>query len=76
MRPGPGRTNAGPILEQLSLHIGELRSGGHDAIFASLVLRVLRDHPELSTPKVVEGVVHMLRDFVETQRAWRPTRSH
>lgn len=70
---GRERTSVAPVVEELGLHVGELRTGGHDAIYASLALRVLREHPEWTTVPVVEGLVATLRDFVETQRAWHPT---
>ena len=66
LRPGPGRADTGPILEQLSAHIHELRSGGHDAIYASLALRALQELPHYATPKVVDGIRKLLVSFVET----------
>ena len=73
VKRGSGRGSLGPIVDHLTLHIDELRCGGHDAIYASLVLRVMRDHPQLVTPTIVEGVVRTLRSFVKAQPPWKPT---
>jgi hypothetical protein len=64
--PGPGEADPGPILEQLNAHIHELRSGGHDAIYASLALRALDELPHYATPKIVDGIRLLLVSFVET----------
>ena len=64
--PGPGNADVGPVLEQLEAHVHELRSGGHDAIYASLALRALQDLPHYATPKVIDGLRRLLVSFVET----------
>jgi hypothetical protein len=66
LEPGSGDGDPARIVSQLAEHVGELRSGGHDAIYAALALRALRDLPSLATPTVVEGVCSLLRKFVET----------
>ena len=58
--PGPGREDPVRIVEALDKHVHELRSGGHDATYAALALRALRDVPECATPAVVEGIVKLL----------------
>ncbi|HZL72985.1 MAG TPA: hypothetical protein VFC86_11020 [Planctomycetota bacterium] len=63
------REHAGPpastdkIAETLAESVSSLRAGGHDAIFASLALKALRDLPELATEPVVDGLCRMLRNF-------------
>lgn len=60
VEPGPGREDPVRIVEQLDKHVHELRSGGHDATYAALALRALRDVPECATPAVVDGIVKLL----------------
>jgi hypothetical protein len=67
--PGTGRADPAKIAETLDLHVHELRSGGHDAIYAALALRALRDLPEYATPTVVEGICRLIGQHV---RAYRP----
>ena len=63
------RDHAGPpasphrIAETLAESVSSLRAGGHDAIFASLALKALRDFPELAVEPVVDGLCRMLRNF-------------
>jgi len=70
---GSGRARVRPIVEQLDAHVAELRSGGHDAIYAALALRALRDHEDLATRDVIHGIARTLKAFVGSQRPWRPT---
>jgi len=74
--PDPGRGTADParIVERLDGQVAELRSGGHDKIFASLALRALRDLPEFATPSVIDGVCRLLEVFAETARPVAPSR--
>jgi hypothetical protein len=72
--PGPGTADPAGIAEELDLHVHELRSGGHDAIYAALALRALRDLPHLATPSVVDGVRLKLRQHVGAYRPVQPSR--
>ena len=76
--PDPGRGAADPsrIVERLDLHVAELRSGGHGAIFAALALRALRDLPEWATPSIVDGICRLLDDFTTTAHPEGPSRHH
>jgi hypothetical protein len=69
--PGPGKADPAKIAETLDKHVHELRSGGHDAIYAALALRALSDLPELATPSVVDGVCRLLGQHVG---AYQPVR--
>jgi hypothetical protein len=71
----PGRGSADParIVETLSPHAHELRSGGHDAIFSALALRALRDLPDHATPAVVDGVCRLLQVFFANRAPVRPS---
>ena len=51
------------IAETLAESVSGLRAGGHDAIFASLALKALRDLPEMAVEPVVDGLCRMLRNF-------------
>lgn len=64
--PGPGTANPELLLEKLAEHVGELRSGGHDAIYTALALRALRHLPEYATPRILDGLVKLLAGFVRT----------
>ncbi|MGH7162619.1 MAG: hypothetical protein ACREID_03975 [Planctomycetota bacterium] len=66
--PGGGAADPAPIVEQLDRDIPRLRSGGHNAIYASLALRALRDLPEFATPSVVEGIRRLLEVYAATAR--------
>ena len=48
-------------VEALSTTAGRLHLLGHDVIFASLALRAMADHPELTSPSNVAGLVHSIR---------------
>lgn len=51
------------IAEGLEKNIGKPRASGHNVIFASLAIRALKEHPELATPKVVDGVRELMALF-------------
>jgi hypothetical protein len=72
--PGPGKADPVAIADELDLHAHELRSGGHDTIYAALALRALRDLPEFATPSVVDGVRRIVRQHVGAYRPVRPSR--
>jgi len=57
--------SADRIAETLAESVSSLRAGGHDAIFASLALKALRDLPELAVEPVVDGLCRMLRNFAK-----------
>jgi len=69
-KAGPGAGTADPvrIVERLDRQVHELRSGGHDKIFAALALRALKDLPEYATPAVVDGICRLLEVFAATAR--------
>lgn len=62
-RPGPGAADPARIVEKLDGQISDLRSGGHNAIYVSLILRALRDRPEFATPSIVDGICRLLDVF-------------
>lgn len=51
------------IAEALEKSIDQPRQSGHNVIFASLAIRALREHPEYSTPAVVEGIRKLMALF-------------
>ena len=51
------------IAQALSKNIDEPRQSGHNVIFASIAIRALKDHPEYSTPFIVNGVRDLIQDF-------------
>lgn len=64
---GRGRADPDRIARTLERHVAEFRKGGcgHDAIFASLALKGLRDLPDLASPDAVDGICRMIGQFQE-----------
>ncbi len=53
------------IAEALAKNVGQARQSGHNVIFASLAIRALKEHPELATPSVVDGIRKLIALFDE-----------
>ena len=51
------------IAEALERSIDQPRQSGHNVIFVSLAIRALKDHPDLATPAVVEGILKLMKLF-------------
>lgn len=51
------------IATALAANVDHLREAGHNAIFASLALRALREHPEHATPSIVDGIRRLIARF-------------
>lgn len=51
------------IAEGLEKSISQPRQSGHNVIFASLAIRALEEHPEFSTPAVVDGILKLMALF-------------
>ena len=51
------------IAEALERSIDKPRQSGHNVIFASLAIRALKEHPDLATPAVVEGILKLMKLF-------------
>ncbi len=51
------------IAEALDQSLGKPRESGHNVIFASIAIRALKEHPELATPSVVEGIRKLMNKF-------------
>lgn len=51
------------IAESLEQSIDQPRQSGHNVIFAALAIRALKEHPELSTPAVVDGIRRLMMMF-------------
>lgn len=62
----PDETLIDGIAEALEKSIDQPRQSGHNVIFASLAIRALREHPELTTPSVVEGIRKLMVLFHST----------
>ena len=54
------------IAQALTRNIGEAHESGHNVIFASIAIRALKDHPELATPPIVNGIRRLITDFDDT----------
>jgi hypothetical protein len=54
------------LLASLARHFGTHRHIGHDVIYQSLALRVMREHPEAVTPSRVQGMVRMAEAYGNT----------
>lgn len=51
------------IADALSGNIDELHQSGHNVIFASIAFRALHEHPELSSPWVIDGIRRLVEGF-------------
>lgn len=61
----PDETLIDGIAERLAKSIDSPRESGHNVIFASLAIRALKEHPELATPAVVDGILKLMALFVD-----------
>lgn len=59
----PDETLIDGIAEALEKSIDQPRESGHNVIFASLAIRALKEHPEFSTPAVVDGIRKLMALF-------------
>jgi hypothetical protein len=51
------------IAEGLLSNVGEARQSGHNVIFASLSIKALKEHPDLATPAVIDGIRKLIALF-------------
>jgi hypothetical protein len=51
------------IAEALSRNIDHARESGHNVIFAAIAIRALKDHPDLATPSVTDGIRMLIAGF-------------
>jgi hypothetical protein len=51
------------IAVALSRNIHRARESGHNVIFASIAIRALKDHPDLATPSIVDGIRKLIAGF-------------
>lgn len=62
-RENPDETLVDGIAEGLEKGIDKPRQSGHNVIFASLAIRALKQHPELATPAIVDGIRRLMDLF-------------
>lgn len=51
------------IAEALSRNIDRARESGHNVIFSAIAIRALKDHPDLATPSVTDGIRKLIARF-------------
>ena len=51
------------IADALSRNINRARESGHNVIFAAIAIRALKDHPDLATPSVIDGIRKLIAGF-------------
>ncbi len=51
------------IADALFRNINRTRESGHNVIFASIAIRALKDHPDLATPSIVDGIRRLIAGF-------------
>ncbi|MDA0710385.1 MAG: hypothetical protein O3B73_09290 [bacterium] len=51
------------IAEALATNIDQTRESGHNVIFAAIAIRALKDHSDLATPSVTEGIAKLIAGF-------------
>jgi len=59
----PAAQRVASIATALSANIDRTREAGHNAIFASLAIRALAQHPEHATPSIVDGIRRLIERF-------------
>ncbi|APZ93375.1 hypothetical protein [Fuerstiella marisgermanici] len=59
----PDETLIDGIAEGLEKGIDKPRQSGHNVIFACLAIRALKQHPELATPAIVDGIRRLMAMF-------------
>lgn len=58
------------IAEALKQTLNKPRSSGHNVIFASLAIRALKEHPELATPSITDGIRKLILKFQSIHPGW------
>ena len=58
------------IAEALNETLNQTRASGHNVIFASLAIRALKEHPELATPSVTDGIRKLILKFKSIHPGW------
>ena len=51
------------IAEALAGNIGKARQSGHNVIFALIAIRALKQHPDLATPAITDGIRKLIAKF-------------
>lgn len=51
------------IADALSRNIHRARESGHNVIFAAIAIRGLKDHPDLATPSITDGIRKLIAGF-------------
>lgn len=51
------------IAAALSRNIDKTRQSGHNVIFAAIAIRALKDHPDLATPSITDGIRKLIAGF-------------
>ncbi|MEZ6139620.1 MAG: hypothetical protein R3B84_03525 [Zavarzinella sp.] len=51
------------IADSLEKNISETRQSGHNVIFASIAIRALKDHEDLATTSVINGICKLMEQF-------------
>jgi len=58
------------IAEALGQTLAKPRASGHNVIFAALAIRALKEHPELATPSVTDGIRKLILKFKSIHPGW------
>ncbi|MCB1064925.1 MAG: hypothetical protein KDN20_18655 [Verrucomicrobiae bacterium] len=51
------------IAEALEKNLAQPRESGHNVIFASIAIHALKEHPDLATPSIVDGIRKLIALF-------------
>ncbi|MCO6437250.1 MAG: hypothetical protein J5J06_09205 [Phycisphaerae bacterium] len=51
------------IADALAHNINRARESGHNVIFAAIAIRALKDHPDLATPSITDGIRKLIAGF-------------
>lgn len=58
------------IAEALEKTLNKPRASGHNVIFAAIAIRALKEHPELATPAVTDGIRKLILRFQHIHAGW------
>lgn len=58
------------VAEALAQTLAQPRVSGHNVIFASLTIRALKEHPELATPAITDGIRKLILQFANIHSGW------
>ena len=63
----PEESRIDGIAQSLAQNIDQTRESGHNVIFAAIAIRALKNHPDLATPSVTNGIQKLIAGFNDSR---------